>query len=89
MYLRVCKCCKKEFETNLYSKTYCSYVCKNKFKNEKRKKKRKKVMKMNKEIEAICIEVEKRICKICKYNNTCNVERKMVVYVVFLKKKVR
>ncbi|HBE9404937.1 hypothetical protein NMF85_10725 [Clostridioides difficile] len=41
MYLRVCKCCKKEFETNLYSKTYCSYVCKNKFKNEKRKKEKK------------------------------------------------
>ncbi|HBG3258954.1 TPA: hypothetical protein KP562_003197 [Clostridioides difficile] len=31
---------------------------------------------MNKEIEAICIEVEKHICKICKYNNTCNVEKK-------------
>ncbi|UUV14820.1 hypothetical protein [Clostridioides difficile] len=31
---------------------------------------------MNKKIETICIEVEKHICKICKYNNTCNAERK-------------
>lgn len=47
MYLRVCKCCNKEFETNLYSKTYCSYVCKNKFKNEKRKRKRKRSIRMS------------------------------------------
>ncbi|MCC0653666.1 hypothetical protein [Clostridioides sp. ES-S-0001-03] len=40
MYLRVCKCCKKEFKTNLYLKTYCSYVCKNKFKNGRKKEKK-------------------------------------------------
>ncbi|MDV9712366.1 hypothetical protein RHG40_19735 [Clostridioides difficile] len=31
---------------------------------------------MDKEIEAICIEVGKRICEICKFNNTCKVENK-------------
>ncbi|MCC0637047.1 hypothetical protein IC214_08270 [Clostridioides sp. ES-S-0190-01] len=39
MYLRVCKFCKKKFETNVYLKKYCSYVCKNKFKKEKRNQK--------------------------------------------------
>ncbi|HBG0292081.1 hypothetical protein ACRVX5_03035 [Clostridioides difficile] len=31
---------------------------------------------MDKEIEKICIEAGKRICKMCKFNNTCEVENK-------------
>lgn len=42
---------------------------------------------MNKEIEAICIEVEKRICEICKYNNTCNAEKKNGLICSFFKEK--
>ncbi|CZR95537.1 MULTISPECIES: hypothetical protein [Clostridioides] len=31
---------------------------------------------MDKKIEAICIEVGNRICKICKFNDTCKVENR-------------
>ncbi|CZR95536.1 MULTISPECIES: hypothetical protein [Clostridioides] len=36
MYSRVCECCKKRFETNIYLKRYCSSVCKNKVKKDRK-----------------------------------------------------